>query len=190
MKQSNYRVAIISASVREGRKSHRVALYLQKELQSLFNVEVDLLDLAELNFPVFHERFKYQKNPSKNAIAFAQSISNADGIIIVTPEYNSGYPAALKNAIDLLVDEWYRKPVAIATVSGGAFAGMQVLVSLQFMLWKLKAWTVPAMFPVPQVQESFDEAGVPKDEAATKKRSDKFFEELFYCMDATRRMKE
>jgi NAD(P)H-dependent FMN reductase len=189
MKQSTYRVAVISASVREGRKSHRVALYLQKELQAREEVEVELLDLAELNFPIFHERLKYQKNPSDDAKAFAQAIANADGVIIVTPEYNSGYPAALKNAIDLLVDEWYRKPVAIATVSGGSFAGMQVLVSLQFMLWKLKAWTVPAMFPVPQVQESFNGAGVPTDEAATKKRADKFFEELFYCMEATGKMK-
>lgn len=189
MLESNYRVAIISASVREGRKSHRVALYLEKELQSRENVEVELLDLAKLNFPVFHERLKYQKNPSEDAKAVAQVVAGADGIIIVTPEYNSGYPAALKNAIDLLVDEWYHKPVAIATVSGGSFAGMQVLISLQFALWKLKAWTVPAMFPVPHVQESFAEDGVPKDESATKKRADKFFEELFYCMDATRRMK-
>jgi NAD(P)H-dependent FMN reductase len=53
MLESNYRVAIISASVREGRKSHRVALYLEKELQIRENVEVELLDLAKLNFLFF-----------------------------------------------------------------------------------------------------------------------------------------
>jgi NAD(P)H-dependent FMN reductase len=190
MAEKKYTIALISASVREGRKSHRVALYLQNELQSMHNAKVEMLDLATLDFPIFHERLKFQKNPSAEAKAFAQTISDADGVIIVTPEYNSGYPASLKNAIDLLIDEWYRKPVAISTVSGGAFGGSQVIMPLQFALWKLKAWTVPAMFPVPQVQESFDEGGVPKDEAATKKRSDKFLEELFYSIEAARKMKE
>jgi NADPH-dependent FMN reductase len=53
-----------------------------------------------------------------------------------TPEYNGGYPASLKNVIDLLDYEWHRKPVVISTVTSGAFGASQVLISLQFILWK------------------------------------------------------
>lgn len=189
MSSQKYSIAIISASVRTGRKSHRVALYLKSQLEEHFDAKVHVLDLAELNFPIFDERLKYQKDPLPSAVSFAQSISQADGVIIVTPEYNSGYPASLKNAIDLLVDEWSHKPVAISTASGGPFGGMQVIMSLQFALWKIKAWTVPAMFPVPQVQNAFDENGIPSDLEGTKKRSDAFLKELFWCVEACKKMK-
>ena len=82
-------------------------------------------------------------------------------MIIIAPEYNGGYPASLKNVIDLLTDEWRKKPVAISTVSDGSFGGTQVITALQFSLWKIRAWTVPAMFPVPKVMETFDEEGNP-----------------------------
>lgn len=184
----NKKITIISSSVRVGRKSHRVALYLKQQLEEHFDASVEILDLMELQFPIFDERLKFQKEPIPSAIAFSESVKKADGVIIVTPEYNSGYPAALKNVVDLLVDEWTRKPVAISTASGGAFGGSQVIMSLQFALWKIKAWTVPAMFPVPQVQNAFDENGVPADAESTKKRSDAFIKELFWCIEARQKM--
>ncbi|MFM9945046.1 MAG: NADPH-dependent FMN reductase, partial [Bacteroidia bacterium] len=141
------------------------------------------------NFPIFIERLKNQKEPMASAIEFAKKIKSSDGIIIVTPEYNGGYPASLKNAIDLLFDEWYHKPIAISTVSDGIFGGSQVLTSLQFSLWKIKAWVVPAMFPVPTVKEAFDEKGKPTDTEKTDKRAAAFIKELLWCMDANGRMK-
>ena len=119
---------------------------------------------------------------------FAEKIKSADGIIIVTPEYNGGYPASLKNVIDLLYDEWHRKPIAIATVSAGAFGGSQVITSLQFTLWKIRAWTVPAMFPVPNIDKSFDESGNAIDKEATDKRAKGFVSELLWCIEAKSKM--
>ena len=142
-------IAILSASVREGRKSHRVALYFQNYILENKLAEVEILDLKHYQFPLFNERLSLQTSPTEEVLDFADRISNADGIIIVSPEYNGGYPASLKNVTDLLYREWYRKPVAISTVSSGPFGGTQVITSLQFSLWKMKAWTVPAMFPVP-----------------------------------------
>lgn len=181
-------IAIISSSVRTGRASHRVALYFKNYLQSNNLATVQMLDLNEYNFPVFDERLKYQKDPSAAMLDFAARIKNADGVIIVTPEYNGGYPASLKNVVDLLYDEWYRKPVAIATVSAGAFGGSQVITSLQFSLWKIRAWTVPAMFPVPKVQDAFDENGTPADQAGTDKRAAAFISELMWCVEAKGKM--
>jgi len=109
-------------------------------------------------------------------------------VIIVTPEYNGGYPASLKNVIDLLYDEWYKKPIAISTVSEGNFAGMQVITSLQFSLWKIGAWTVPAMFPVANVDKSFDEKGAPTEKEATEKKAANFIKEILWCIDAKKKM--
>lgn len=181
-------ICILSSSVRTGRMSHRVALFFQQYLKSNHNANVSLLDLKEYNFPVFEERLKNQKNPTAEMLEFANSISSADGILIISPEYNGGMPASLKNVIDFLYDEWYRKPVAISTVSSGAFGGSQVITSLQFLLWKIKAWTVPAMFPVPNVATAFDEEGNPQDPESTHKRASTFIEELLWCIEAKKRM--
>ncbi|MBK9017966.1 MAG: NAD(P)H-dependent oxidoreductase [Saprospiraceae bacterium] len=147
-----------------------------------------MLDLNEYKFPVFDERLRLQENPSKAVLDFAAKIKAADGVLIVTPEYNGGYPASLKNVIDVLYDEWHRKPVAISTVSDGIFGGTQVITSLQFSLWKIRAWTVPAMFPVPKVKDSFDETGKPTDKTGTDKRAAGFIGELLWCVEARNKM--
>lgn len=181
-------ISIISSSVRTGRKSHRVALYFKNYLESNILATVDILDLKEYNFPLFDERLQYQKEPTAETLDFAAKIKSADGVIIVTPEYNGGYPASLKNAIDLLYEDWHRKPVAIATASDGIFGGSQVITSLQFSLWKIRAWIVPAMFPVSKVGDSFAEDGIPKEKVDVDKRASRFINELLWCIEAKRRM--
>ncbi|GAC1400621.1 MAG: NAD(P)H-dependent oxidoreductase [Sediminibacterium sp.] len=181
-------ITIISASVRTARNSHRVALYFKKYLEENNLATVEILDLNEYQFPVFNERLRFQTNPPANVLAFAEKIKTTEGVLIVTPEYNGGYPASLKNVVDLLYDEWHRKPIAIATISDGIFGGTQVITSLQFSLWKIRAWTVPAMFPVPKVREVFDEAGNPSDKEGTDKRASLFIKELLWCIEAKSRM--
>ena len=144
------RIAIISSSVRRERKSHSVALYFQNFLQENNLASTEILDLKEYNFPLFEDTIKTLQNPTEKVLDFANKIKNTDGVIIVTPEYNGGFPASLKNVIDLLYDEWQGKPISICTVSSGIFGGSQALVSLQFILWKIGAWTVTNMFPVPR----------------------------------------
>jgi NAD(P)H-dependent FMN reductase len=182
------RIAIISASVRTGRKSHRIALFFKNYIEQNKLAEVDLLDLLEYNFPVFEERLRLLKDPSKQVLDFAAKIVAADGVIIVTPEYNGGYPASLKNAIDLLYAEWKRKPVAIATASDGQFGGTQVMTSLSFTLWKIGVLLVPAMYPGPKVDEIYTEDGTPVNKEVTEKRAKVFIDELFWCMEAKKKM--
>jgi NAD(P)H-dependent FMN reductase len=178
------KIAVISASVRKGRKSHNVALYFQNYLTQKQLAEVEIIDLDAYNFPIFEERLRLIENPTDDMLKLANDITNADGIIIVTPEYNGGYPASLKNVIDLLYSEWKRKPIAIATVSAGAFGGSQVITSLQFSLWKIGALMVPAMFPVPTVEKTFDDNGKPTDPEAMDKKAAVFVNELLYWIAA------
>ena len=182
-------IAIISASVRRGRNSHRVALFFKRFIEETNSGTSEILDLNEYQFPVFNERLHFEPNPSPRVLDFAAKIKAADGVLIVTPEYNGGYPASLKNVVDLLYTEWHRKPVAISTVSDGIFGGTQVITSLQFTLWKIRAWTVPAMFPVPDAPHAFDELGNPADKTGIEKRAHAFIEELLWCMEAAKRMK-
>ena len=181
-------ITIISSSVRNGRNSHRVALYFKNYLLANKIANVKILDLKEYDFPIFEERLKLIPEPSAQMLDFAKQVESADGIILVTPEYNGGYPASLKNVIDLLYAEWKRKPIGIATVSTGAFAGTQVITSLQFSLWKIGALVVPAMFPVPIVEKTFDEIGNPSDKEATDKRAKSFITELTWWMEAKQKM--
>lgn len=173
-------IAILSSSVREGAKSPRVALYFKQYIESNQLAEVSIIDLAAYDFPVFHERLRFQKEPSEKTLDFAGKIKAADAVLIVTPEYNGGYPASLKNVTDLLYDEWKRKPIAIAMVSAGPFAGTQVITSLLFTLWKIGATMVPSMFPVATIEKSFDEAGNAMDKEATDKRAAAFLKELLW----------
>ena len=183
-----HKIIVISSSVRTGRKSNRVAAFFMNYIKDNNIGEPELLDLDAYNFPLFDERLRFLKQPPANLVEYSNKIKFASGILVVTPEYNGGYPASLKNAIDVLFEEWKRKPVAISTVSAGPFGGNNMIPSLQFSLWKIGALTVPAMFPVATVEKSYDENGVPADKEGTEKRAAAFLKELVWCMDAVAKM--
>lgn len=183
------KISIISSSVRDGRKSNNVALYFKNYIHENKLAEAEILDLKEFNFPLFEERLKFQKNPSKQLLDFTNTIVSSDGILIVTPEYNGGIPASLKNVIDVLYDEWHHQPIALCTASAGAFGGSQVVMSLQFTLWKMHVITVPEIFHVPTVHNSFDELGNPIDKVGTDKRASIFIKELLWFIEAKKQMK-
>lgn len=183
-------ISILSSSVRDGRKSHRVALYLQHYIKENKLAESEIIDLREYKFPVFEERLRLQKNPTEMMTQFAEKIKSSDGVIIVTPEYNGGIPASLKNVIDLLYEEWHHKPIAISTVSSGQFGGSQALATLQFVLWKMHAWTVPASLPIASVAEAFDQEGVAADQDVINNLTSVVMNELLWCVEAHKRMAE
>ena len=182
-----YTISIISSSVRTGRKSHNVALYFQKYLSDNYRVNVEILDLKSYSFPIFEERLKNQKSPSLNVLEFKNKIIASDGVLIVTPEYNGSIPASLKNVIDLLYEEWHRKPIAFSTVSSGDFGGLQALTHLQFVFWKIRAWTFTANFPVSKVQDKFDDYGIPIHKKETNDLAKIFIDEFFECIKSSKK---
>ncbi len=181
-------IAILSTSVRTGRNSHRVGLYFKQIIETNNRATADLIDLQEYHFPVFEERLRFMTNPAPSVLEFADRMRKADGMVVITPEYNGGFPASLKNVLDLLLEEWKRKPTGIVTVSTGAFGGVLVYPSLVFSLWKKGVWVVPARYQVPHVQDAFDEHGNPADVTGTEKRTQTFLQELIWCMEAREKM--
>src|SRR5215216_4804250 len=107
-------VKIIIASTRPGRKGPTIGSWITEKVKAHVDFNIEVLDLAAINLPFLdepeHPRLqKYQHQHTKD---WSDKIDNGDAYIIVTPEYNFGYPASIKNALDFLYNEWCYKPVA------------------------------------------------------------------------------
>lgn len=178
-------ITILSASIREGRLSHRVALFLKSYLEENQLATVEILDLKAYDFPLFTERFMYQENPSREVLDYVERFKRADGLIIVSPVYNASFPAALKNVIDLLVTEWKDKVVAVASVTNGTNAGISTIQAIQSLLLKLGAVVVPTMFTALRAETDYDAEGNPANAEAANRWVKGFIGKLLVLIDQT-----
>ncbi len=170
---------IISCSVRRERRSHGVALYLTDFVQRKGIASVALFDLKAANFPVFEERLQYLPDPPAMAVEFGQSVQRADAVILVSPEYNFSVPAATKNAVDFLVQEWANKQVGIAAVSAGAFGARSMWGELSKILLAVGARPANAGYFVPSVQNFYSDKGlIAPDSKPFDERAHKFIESV------------
>lgn len=120
-------IKAIVGSVREGRMSLPIANWVMERIGERSNFTAELLDLAEWNLPMFAEpnppgTGKYTGAKQRE---WAAAIGPADGFILVSPEYNHGTSAVLKNALDTVAAEWAKKPVAFVA-HGGMGGGRSV----------------------------------------------------------------
>src|ERR1700722_12727747 len=121
------KIKAVLGSVREGRIADKVWAWLDSQLKQVESFDVELLDLKVLNLPVFNESaYPAAGGPHQTDAAntWSAKMKEADGYIIITPEYDHTMPGALRNAFDYLANEWNRKPVAIVSY-GGASGGMR-----------------------------------------------------------------
>ncbi len=120
------KIEVLVGSVRQNRFCDKPANYLCGELKKEENVEAELVDLKEWDLPFFNEPITpvASKGEYKNPLVkkFAEKISEADGFVIVTPEYNHGYPGVLKNALDWIYYPWNQKPVGFVSYGGAGGA--------------------------------------------------------------------
>lgn len=176
-------IVILSASIRKGRLSHRIALFLKKYIEEHHReVTVEILDLKEYNFPLFEERLMYQENPSKEVLDFAERFTRAAGVIVVTPVYNASFPASLKNVIDLFVTEWADKVVAVSSVTYGNNQGIATVMQTQSLLLRLGALVTPASYLVVKAETEFDAEGNPSNPEVTHKRAFPFVKQFLKAL--------
>jgi NAD(P)H-dependent FMN reductase len=141
---------IITASTRPGRKGILVSRWVMDMVRTHAAFDVEHLDLAEINLPFMdephHPRFRnYTKQHTKD---WSRTIAEADAFIFVTPEYNYGFTAPLKNAIDFLSAEWAYKVAGIVSY-GGLAGGTRAVQMLKLVLSTLKITTVTESLPIP-----------------------------------------
>src|SRR5437016_9454511 len=176
-------IPIIVGSTRRDRQSIKVARFVFARLQQRRDAETELLDLLEYNFPIMEERLHRRDDPPPRSQEFADKIARADSIIIVTPEYNNGYPGVLKNALDYFLPEYERKPIGIVTVSAGGFGGLTCLAQLRLVPIGMGAFPIPESLPVARVRDSFKDDGTPND-PAYEKRAALFLDEVLWFAEA------
>ena len=176
-------IPIIAGSTRRDRQSIKVARFVLARLQQRKSAETELLDLLEYNFPIMEERLHHRDDPPPRLQEFAEKIGRADSLIIVTPEYNNGYPGVLKNALDYLLPEYERKPIGIVTVSAGGFGGLTCLAQLRLVAIGMGAFPIPESMPVSHVRNSFKEDGTPND-PVYEKRAATFLDEVLWFTEA------
>jgi NAD(P)H-dependent FMN reductase len=181
-------VPVLLGSVRRGRRSPVVARYVHRRLAMRGRVATELVDLADYGLPVMEERLRMRDDPPDGLLAFAQRIDLADGLVVVTPEYNNGIPGALKNALDYLLPELKRKPTGIVTVSAGDFGGITCLSQMRLVLLGMGALPVPVSLPVRRVQDAFDDQGQPTDDRF-EGRTERFLDEVLWWTDAAMRQR-
>jgi NAD(P)H-dependent FMN reductase len=139
-----YKIKIISSSVRLGRKGPLIAEWITQVTKENGNFEVETIDLGELNLPMMNEpvhpsQRKYEHEHTKQ---WSAKIEEADAFIFVTAEYDFGYPAPLRNALEYLFHEWGYKAAGIVSY-GGVSAGTRAANSLKGDLATFR--TVPVM---------------------------------------------
>jgi NAD(P)H-dependent FMN reductase len=115
----------------------------------------------------------------------AALIVPADGVVVVSGEYNHSIPPALSNLLDHFLEEWFWKPSAIVCYSAGPFGGVRAAMQLRMMLAELGMASIPSLFPVPRVQDAFAEDGTPTD-PQMHTRVKKFLDELEWYAEALR----
>ena len=131
--ETSIKIKVIIGSTREGRFSEKPAQWIFEEAKKLEGVEAELLDLRDYEMPFFDSpmspsmgKGQYSNETVKK---WAEKINDGDAFIIVSPEYNHGYSAVLKNALDVISPEWNRKPVGF--VSYGSALGARSVEQLR-----------------------------------------------------------
>jgi len=173
-------IPVILGTVRKGRASENVAKFVFEQVNRREGVETELIDIGELKFPGDDAGEQIKDK------GFSATCERADGLLLVVPEYNHGYPGMLKHVLDSNLKEYIHKAVGICGVSAGSFGGTRVIQSLLPVLRELGLVTIFWDGNFSGAQALFDEAGNIKDRDKHEKRIDKFLGELIWMSKVLR----
>jgi NAD(P)H-dependent FMN reductase len=160
--------------------SAHVARFVTNELSKRPGVVTELIDIAEVPLPVDGAGDEI-KDP-----AFSKKMENADGLVIVAPEYNHSFPGLLKHVLDTCLEEYIHKAAGIVGVSAGPFGGTRVVQSLLPVLREVGLMTTFTDLNFSNVGKAFDEGGRILDEATWASRTANFLDELLWMSTVLR----
>ncbi|MGC9542839.1 NADPH-dependent FMN reductase [Streptomyces sp. UG1] len=187
MSSDRIRVAVILSSVRKGRFGPTIANWFVGTADQRDDLEVDLVDLADFPLPT---AMTDQPTPEVAELlgAFSARLSAADGFVVVTPEYNHSFPAALKAAVDWTQNEWHAKPVGFVGY-GGLAGGLRAVQQLKHIFTELHAVPVrdAVSFHGPWAQ--FDSEGTLTEPADAEAAAKVLWDKLSWWALATKEAK-
>ena len=176
-------IPVILGTPRQGRQSEHVANFVLSEMKKRPEIETELIDVRQLKMSL-NDAGEEMKDPD-----YARKMTRADGLVIVTPEYNHGYPGLLKHALDMCLEEYIHKVVAICGVSAGPFGGSRVIENLVPVVRELGLAVTFTDLNFSRVEDAFDEQGDLKDEKYVG-RTAKFLNELVWMSRVLRHGRE
>ena len=166
---------VLLGTNRKKRNSVHPAEWLVGEMQKRPEIETRLFDTSEFALP--HD--DYGQAIKHLFPEWRDTIIKADGLVIVSPEYNHGYPGALKAVLDLLLKEYIHKAVAFVGVSAGPWGGTRVIEAMVPMVRELGLAVTFTDLNFPSVQKKFDAEGKLLDPAYEQRARD-FLDELVW----------
>ena len=166
---------VLLGTNRKNRNSVHPAKWLVGEMEKRPDIQTKLFDVGDFIFP--HD--DYGQGLKDQFPEWRDTIIKADGLVIVSPEYNHGYPGSLKAVLDLLLKEYIHKAVALIGVSAGPWGGTRVIESMVPMVRELGLAVTFSDLNFPKVQNTFDAAGNLLDQAYEKRAAD-FLDELVW----------
>ena len=176
-------IPLILGTARQGRQSEHVARFVFEQTKKRAGVETELIDVRALPM-----RLDDAGEQMKDA-AFSSTIERCDGLIIITPEYNHGYPGLLKHALDMNLKEYIHKAVGICGVSAGPFGGARAIENLLPVMRELGLVAIFEDVNFGNVGHLFDEQGNLLDQNYVR-RVDKFLDELIWMSRVLRHGRE
>jgi len=162
--------------------SEHAANVVYAQLAARARVETQLLDVATIPIPT-DDAGEQAKDP-----AFSEAVNRADGLVLVAPEYNRGYPGMLKHVLDTNLHEYIHKAVGVVGVSSGIFGGARVIENLLPVLRELGLVTIFWDVNFNNVRTRFDEEGALVDDSFLS--IDKFLDELIWMAETLRHGRE
>jgi NAD(P)H-dependent FMN reductase len=178
---SPLQLAVIVGSARQGRIGGVVATWFLNRLAGV-EMKIDLIDLAELDLPT-------DLRADGRVGEFAGRIGAADAFVMITPEYNHGYPAALKLAIDSVRAEWAAKPVGFVSY-GGQSGGLRAVEQLRQVCAELHLVSIRDTVSLPHVRHQFDAAGRLRHPEAAEQAATRLLQRLSWWGRALRSARE
>lgn len=169
------KLPVLLGTNRKLRKSEFVAKWLIGRMEKRTDIETQLFDVAQFALP--HD--DYGQGLKDLFPEWRDAISACDGLVIVAPEYNHGYPGSLKAVLDLLLKEYIHKSVAFVGVSAGPWGGTRVIESMVPMVRELGLAPTFKDLNFASVQKTFGDNGELIDPAFEKRATD-FLDELVW----------
>lgn len=182
---------VIIASTRPGRAGLPIAQWFHDRAVAHGGFEAELVDLAAIRLPFMDEpnHPRLRRYTHQHTKDWSARVEAADAFVFVTPEYNYGMTAPLKNAIDFLHHEWMYKPVGFVSY-GGVAAGTRAVQMLKQVVTTLKMTPVPEAVSIPFFSQFLDEEGRLRPNEVMEQSATAMLEELQRVEGALRPLRQ
>ena len=179
--QAKLFIPLLLGTPRQNRASEDVARWVFSRMEARDEIETQFFDVRDFEFP----RDGYGPEIAHLFPNWRDAIIKADGLVIVTPEYNHGYPGTMKSVLDVLLKEYIHKAVAFVGVSAGPWGGTRVIEACLPMVRELGLAATFTDLNFSGVRSKFDEQGNLLDDAY-ERRVQGFLDELVWMSTALR----